>query len=144
MAVLFDSSVYIAILRVNDDPIVTLRSVAQGQSSWISSVVLAELYAGAFGPHVAKVERLESHYGRSDRILVPNSTDWTRVGRLLALVGAKYGYERIGKGRLTNDALIAVSAGRMGITVVTANERDFERIAAFRPFRWRLASVGRQ
>ena len=57
---------------------------------------------------------------------------------MLALFGAKYVYEQIGKGRLTNDALIATSAGRLGITVITANSRDFKKLAEFRPFHWRV------
>jgi hypothetical protein len=40
-------------------------------------------------------------------------------------LAAKYDYEKIGLGRLTNDALIAMSAVRLGITVITANARDF-------------------
>jgi hypothetical protein len=35
---------------------------------------------------------------------------------VLARVAAKYDYEQIGRGRLTNDALIAMSASRLGIT----------------------------
>ena len=64
--------------------------------------------------------------------------DWTQTGRVLSRLAAKYDYERIGKGRLTNDALIAMSAARLGITVVTANARDFKRLAEFRPFHWRV------
>jgi hypothetical protein len=37
----------------------------------------------------------------------------------------------IGQGRLTNDALIAMSAARLGITVITANARDFLRLAEY-------------
>jgi hypothetical protein len=37
-------------------------------------------------------------------------------------------------GRLTNDALIATSAGRLGIRVITANERDFTKLAEFHVF----------
>jgi len=48
----------------------------------------------------------------------------------------KYDYEKIGRGRLTNDALIAMSAARMGIRVITANENDFGRLAEFRDFAW--------
>jgi len=70
--------------------------------------------------------------------LVPNLTDWTQTGKVLVLVAAKYDYEQIGKGRLTNDALIATSAGRLGITVITANARDFGKLAEFRPFHWRV------
>jgi predicted nucleic acid-binding protein len=53
-------------------------------------------------------------------------------------LAAKYDYEQIGQGRLTNDALIAMSAGRSGITVITSNSRDFMRLAEFRPFHWRV------
>jgi predicted nucleic acid-binding protein len=41
----------------------------------------------------------------------------------------KYDYEKIGQGWLANDALIAMSAARLGITVITANARDFMRLA---------------
>ncbi len=39
----------------------------------------------------------------------------------------------------TNDALIAMSASRLGIRIVTANERDFRRLAEFRSFQWEVA-----
>ena len=42
--------------------------------------------------------------------------------------------KRSGRGRLANDALIAMSAARRGATVITANERDFARLAEFRAF----------
>ena len=71
-------------------------------------------------------------------MLVPNLSDWTQTGQILAKIGAKYGYERIGQGRLTNDALIAASAARCGTTVLTANARDFGRLAEFCPVRWRV------
>jgi len=45
---------------------------------------------------------------------------------------------RIGKGRLTNDALIAMSAGRLGITVITGNTRDFGKLAEFKSFHWQV------
>jgi predicted nucleic acid-binding protein len=70
-------------------------------------------------------------------VLVPNLSDWASAGKVLARLAAKYGYERIGRARLTNDALIAISAARTGITVLTANSRDFARIAEFRAFSWR-------
>jgi predicted nucleic acid-binding protein len=99
--------------------------------------VLEELYA-AVGTHNRQaIERLERDFCRAQRVLVPNLTDWTQTGKVLALLGAKYGYEQIGKRRLTNDALIVMSACRLGLTVITANARDFTKLAEFRPFRWR-------
>ena len=83
------------------------------------------------------MERLEHDFEKAKRVLVPNLADWASAGKVLARLAAKYGYERIGRARLTNDALIAISAARTGITVLTANSRDFARIAEFRAFSWR-------
>jgi hypothetical protein len=41
---------------------------------------------------------------------------------VLARLAAKYHYEKIGQGRLTIEALIAMSAGRLGIRVITAKQ----------------------
>jgi predicted nucleic acid-binding protein len=49
----------------------------------------------------------------------------------MPVIGAKYGYEQIGRGRLTNDTLIGASASRLGITLLTVNKCDFARIAEF-------------
>jgi len=135
---LFDSSIYISALRQENDAALTLRRLARDSPLWLSSVVLEELYAGADVGDLRAVERLERDFDNAKRILVPNLTDWTQVGRVLARLANKYHYEQIGQGRLTNDALIAMSAGRMGITIITANQRDFSKLAEFRPFKWQL------
>lgn len=139
--VLFDSSIYISALRRGDEAATALRRFAADAPLWLSAVVLEELYAGAADRNLQVVERLERDFERAKRILVPNLSDWAQTGLVLARVAAKYHYEKIGQGRLTNDALIAVSAGRQGITVITANERDFRRLAEFRIFQWQLAEV---
>jgi hypothetical protein len=54
-------------------------------------------------------ERFERDFEKARRILVPNLNDWTQTGKVLARLAAKYDYEKIGQGRLTNDALIAMS-----------------------------------
>jgi len=136
--VLLDSSIYITALRMGNDAALSLRRIARGEPVWLSSVVLEELYAGVSAHNRRVVERLERDFDRARRILVPNLHDWTQTGTVLARLAAKYGYERIGQGRLTNDALIAISAGRLGITVITANARDFGKFAEFRPFQWRV------
>jgi predicted nucleic acid-binding protein len=135
-AALFDSSVYISGIRWGDDAVLAQRRLSPDTLLWLSSVVLEELYAGAWGQIRDPVERLEHDFKRARRILVPNLGDWTQAGRVLARVAAKYGYEKIVQGRLTNDALIAMSAARIGARVITVNERDFRKLADFRPFRW--------
>jgi predicted nucleic acid-binding protein len=59
---------------------------------------------------------------------------------MLARLGQKYGYEQIGRARLTNDALIAASASRMGVRVITANQRDFARLAEFCAVQWQIVA----
>jgi predicted nucleic acid-binding protein len=139
MPVLFDSSMYITALRVGGDAALLLRRWARESPLWLSSVVLEELYAGANSNDHPVLEKLERDFERAKRVLVPNLSDWTQAGRVLARLAEKYGYERIGQARLTNDALIATSAARTGITVVTANERDFARLAEFCPLQWQTA-----
>lgn len=141
--VLFDSSIYVAALRMEDEAGLALRRLAGNSPVWLSSVVLEELFAGASAHDLHVVERLERDFDSAGRILVPNLGDWTRTGKLLSQLAAKYDYERVGRGRLTNDALIAMSAGRLGITVITANVRDFSRLADFRPFPWRVNDLRR-
>jgi predicted nucleic acid-binding protein len=138
---LFDTSIYISALRRRNDAAIALRRVAADAPLWLSSVVLEELYAGAGERERRVVERLERDFDRVKRILVPNLSDWTHAGRVLARLATKYDYEQIGQGRLTNDALIAMSAGRLGIRVLTANERDYRRLAEFRAFPWQVTTL---
>ena len=140
-ASLFDTSIYVAALRARDDGAMAIRRLDSGSILWLSSVVLEELYAGIGEGARQVVERLESDFDGAKRILVPNLTDWTDTGRVLARLAAKSDYEQIGQARLTNDALIAMSAGRAGIRIVTANVRDFRRLAEFRPFHWEIARI---
>ena len=140
-SVLFDTSLYVAATRRSADGVRLLQRLSADESLWLSAVVLEELYAGTGGRSKAWVEQLEEEFDREDRILVPDLGDWIRTGEALNRLALKYGYEQIGRGRLTNDALIAASAGRLGIRVVTANERDFRRLAEFQPFQWQVATV---
>jgi len=138
MPVLFDSSLYIRALR--GDGALLLQRWARETPLWLSAVVLEELYAGVSTRDQRVVEKLERDFGRAGRILIPNLSDWSNAGRILARLGQKYGYERIGRARLTNDALIAASAARTGVLVLTANARDFARLKEFCAVQWQMAA----
>ncbi len=138
---LFDTSVYISALRQGHDAILALRGLTLDAPLWLSAVVLEELYAGVGDRERPVIERLERDMNKINRLLVPNLSDWTQAGKVLNLLAAKYHFEKIGRGRLTNDALIATSAGRLGIRVFTTNARDFSRLAEFRPFEWEVTAV---
>jgi predicted nucleic acid-binding protein len=141
MPILFDSSLYIESLRRGGGASLLLQRWARESPLWLSSVVLEELYAGSPPAGQAAVEKLERDFERAKRILVPSVSDWAAAGKVLAKIGRKYGYEQIGKTRLTNDALIAMSAARAGITIYTANPRDFARLAEFRAFSWQTRDL---
>jgi predicted nucleic acid-binding protein len=136
--VLLDTSIYITALRAGDDAVLQLRRFTPGAPVWLSSVVLEELYAGVKPRDSRIVERLERDFDKAGRILVPILNDWTLAGKVLARLAAKHGFEQIGEARLTNDALLAMSAARRGITIITANERDFGRLAQLHPFQWQV------
>jgi predicted nucleic acid-binding protein len=138
---LFDTSIYVTAMRRTGDWGRLLQRLSVGGSLWLSAVVLEELYAGVGERSKAWVERLEREFARENRIVVPNLEDWTQTGAVLNRLALKYDYEQIGRGRLTNDALIATSAGRLGIRVLTANAKDFRRLAEFRDFQWEVATI---
>lgn len=138
--ILLDTWIYVAALRRGNGDALAVRYLGPNTPLWLSAVVLEELYAGAAAEDTKIVERLERDFRKADRVAVPSLDDWTQAGKTLARFGARYGYEHIGKARLTNDALIAVNAGRLGFTFLTSNARDFARPAGFRHFRWEVAA----
>ena len=138
---LLDTSIYITGLRTGDEAVINARRLTSHAPLWLSAVVLEELYAGVSKHYRRVIERLERDFERAQRVLVPNLSDWTQTGQVLARLAIEYDYEQIGKGRLTNDALIAMSAARQGITVITANQRDFARLAQFRDFRFEVKTM---
>lgn len=100
------------------------RSLRSGQV-WLSSVVLAELYAGTRSPgDRVLLDRIAGAMRRIDRLLVPDERDWVRAGRLMARRIRLHGDLRP-RDHLA-DVLILISAARMRGVVVTANLRHFE------------------
>lgn len=140
MPILFDSSVYIAALRPGGDPCLLSHRWTAEAPLWLSSVVLEELYAGSRPDSRRELEKLERDFDKAKRLLVPNLSDWASAGRILAGIAEKHGYEKIGRARLTNDALIATSAARIGVRVLTVNARDYALLARFCPLQWEARS----
>jgi len=140
--IFFDTSIYIAALRQGNAAILGLRRASlmdDGRSHpvWLSAVVLSELFIGASDRQARRqLMHTEQTFTKVHRMLVPLQRDWSVAGQVLARVGEKYGYAQVGRTRMTNDALIAITAARHGFTVLTKNTTDFEKIAEFWPFRW--------
>ncbi|MEW6129728.1 MAG: type II toxin-antitoxin system VapC family toxin [Acidobacteriota bacterium] len=140
--ILFDTSVYIHALRQGERAILSLRRAARANDKrtrplWLSVVVLEELYAGAVDARARKAfAQMERDFVKVGRLLVPSRNDWILAGQILCQVGLKYGFDLIGRARLTNDALIAMSGANNGITIITRNPNDYALLSEFRQFDW--------
>ena len=119
--VLLDTSVYITALRQGNAAVLGLRrALRSGERQtwplWLSIVVLEELYAGAAESKVRRdLQRLEREFDKIGRLLIPGRSDWATAGHVLNKIGQKHGFSLIRRARLTNDALIAMSAASHGL-----------------------------
>jgi predicted nucleic acid-binding protein len=137
-AIVFDTSIYIRALRQGNTSILQQRQT-ENFPLWLSAVVLEELYVGASDKKIVKIlTKFESEFTKINRLLVPNQTDWSIAGQVLNKIGEKYGFDKVGKARLTNDTLLAMSVARMGLKLLTANAKDFRLIGEFREFDWEV------
>lgn len=108
---------------------------------YLSAVVLQELVAGAGDSSAIKeFDRLRQEYRKADKLLVPNEEDWWHAGLVLNALQRGRRSKKTGKipkisvaerYRIINDVLIARTAKRAGVTVVTDNVSDFEKIRNF-------------
>lgn len=128
--VTFDTNIFIARKRIRFP-----------ESFYLSVVVLQELVAGA--EDEAEIKRLDTarrEYEKSDRLRVPTVEDWWQVGKIINALQRALKSQRRGvtpkmaadeKYRITHDVLIARSARRAGVTIVTDNAKDFDKIQPF-------------
>ena len=107
----------------------------------MSAVVLQELLAGANNASVIKeLERSRHEYRKLNRLLVPSEEDWWHAGLVLNALQRGRRSKKTGKipkisvaerYRIINDVLIARTAKRAGVIVVTDNVNDFLKIRNF-------------
>ena len=103
---------------------------------YLSTVVVLELYAGAFSLRDRRVLRgVVAAFNRADRLLVPSGAVWEDAGHVLRTLQTSRGHAGTGYPSLVNDVLIALSARSIGASVVTSNARDFAAIGGIRPFK---------
>ena len=103
---------------------------------FLLAVVVQELRTGADGRGSLRLQRhLFAPFERRSRIIVPTYVAWKRTGEVLAALAQRGSLARgVVPRSFVNDVLIAMSCLESGVTLVTANTRDFARIAAVRPF----------
>ena len=104
----------------------------------ISAVVIQELAAGARDKsRLKQLDGIRRKYEKQDALLVPTSEDWWFAGKVLNSlyrVVQRHGADAEPtkeQMRIVRDVLIARTAKRTGVTLVTKNLSDFERIQQF-------------
>ncbi len=108
---------------------------------YMSVVVLQELVVGAEDEtEVKDLNTARREYEKAERLLVPNGEDWWLAGKVINSLQRGLKSRQGGltpkivaeeKYRITNDVLIARTAKRAGVAVVTDNLKDFEMIQRF-------------
>jgi predicted nucleic acid-binding protein len=130
-------------MRVTYDTNVMLRfrnTILPGEF-FMSAVVIQELTAGA--PDSTETRRYAAtlrEYAADGKLLVPDGEDWWHAGKILNALyrglksrskGHTPAIPRAEQQRILRDVLIARTAKRAGVAVVTENVADFEKIRRF-------------
>ena len=130
---IIDTNVFVSYLRsgLHEN---WIEGRVEETSRFLSSVVLFELRVGALDNRRLRViNRLIRSFPK-DRIVSPTEGVYRKAADVFrGLFGqnsAAWPQDRLGP---VNDILIAVTAFRMGATVITENEKDFSRIASHLP-----------
>lgn len=101
----------------------------------MSAVVAQELRAGVRTP--AAIEKLERDvigpFERRRRLVVPSYWALKETGRILSVLVGRGAWDSVPRA-FVNDILLAMSCREAGVVLVTANLRDFDRIAKVRTF----------
>lgn len=114
-----DTTYLIQVLRDPDEWPAFQRALAAGRL-WLSSVAVAELFAGTRSSEDAQaVNRIVAAMQRIDRVLTPSAGDWSDAGRLVArrirLHGALRPRDHLA------DVLLVASAARLRARIISAN-----------------------
>ncbi len=135
MKILFDTNVLIRFFRNPQDreqfELRTRRPLL-----FMSSIVAMELFAGCRTSRQEKaLVGFLKPFEKASRLITPDHACFRDAGKVLAGLG-RDGTGRAHRYQIVNDVLIAVTAVRYGMVVVTANGADFSLIGKHTPVRW--------
>jgi predicted nucleic acid-binding protein len=126
---ILDTSIYIDNLRSGrfEEEILNLQFLVR-----CSGVVLAELSRGARSPEMKKfVDGLAKNL----QVIAPNEREWVQSGYIVNRIATSKGYDIHKTREIHFDVLIALTARRVGATVVTCNTADFIAVREFTNFK---------
>lgn len=121
MKYLLDANAVIVLLKFADSRVATRLTQEKPEDVSISSIVLSELFYGAY-----KSQSVEKSISRIDRlqleVIAFDREDARHAGQIRASLALQ------GKSIGPNDVLIAGQAKSRGLIVVTNNTREFGRV----------------
>jgi predicted nucleic acid-binding protein len=125
----------------DSDVFMRLKPRVLPQGFYMSAVVIEELAAGATDGSVLKgLRAVLKRYEEADHLLVPTGEDWYESGKVIYALQQGNKSKKTGdkpkmspevRCRMINDVLIARTAKREGVEVVTYNMRHFEQIKRY-------------
>jgi predicted nucleic acid-binding protein len=134
-----DSNLYIDAFRTTEaNAALQIFHTAFAPFEYLSAVVVQELRAGARanGRAAAALQRnVFDPFERRDRVFVPSYGAWKMAGEVMASLARRglLDWRNLPRAFI-NDVLLAMSCREAGIVLVTANTRDFARIATVKAF----------
>jgi predicted nucleic acid-binding protein len=136
MPVLLDTNVYLFAMRsAAGADFFERRFVPLVFQTFISGIVVEELYAGALTPGAIRlVEQYVGALERARRVIAPTFQDWKEAGKLVASLTLKEPERKPKVQKILNDILLVLTARRIGADLFTFNADDFELIRRHKPF----------
>jgi predicted nucleic acid-binding protein len=134
-----DTTVWIAVLRGSVD-IQALRRVLRTRTTYLSSVVAHELYAGTQTPEDKRgMDTIVQAFKRDGRLVWPSFDQWCQAGTILSRYAIRHGrLDRHARILHARDLLILLSAAGIGARILTHNIGDFQRWNDVLPRRQRV------
>lgn len=137
MKVLLDTNALISFFR-NPALKKEFESRTRRPLLFMSSIVALELFAGCRSSREERaVASFLKPFEKAARIVTPDYGCCREAGNVLARLG-RDGIGAAHRRQIVTDVLIAVTAARSGVIVVTSNATDFVLIAKHTPVRWML------
>lgn len=119
---IIDTSVYVDNLRFGrfEKELLELKFVVR-----CSAVVLAELWRGA---RSREMVRFVDYLVRNFRIIAPNEREWVDSGKIVGRIVRTKGYDIHKTRQIHFDVLIAMTARKIGASLITCDADDFTAI----------------
>lgn len=128
-------------ITYDSDVFMRIKPEKLPQGFYMSAVVIEELAAGAQdGSELRELSSARKRYEEADHLLIPTGEDWYEAGKVIYAFQQGNKSKKTGdkpkmspdvRCRMINDVLIARTAKREGVEVVTYNMRHFEQIKRY-------------